>query len=94
MHPAAYLPNGDKLAEITKAINTVSDDEVIEFSKKLKWGTYGPNGDQPVKIRYLYDLDTEHLENILVTQGHIGPIYIRTILVLLKHRYIHLPALT
>jgi hypothetical protein len=87
MNPLAYLPHGPKLAEVTKAINTVPDSEVIEFSKTLKWGTYGPNGDQAVKVRYIYDLDTEHLENILVTQPHIGPVRARTILVLLKHRY-------
>ena len=37
-----------------------------------RWGTFGPEGDQPVRYVRLIDLSTEHLINILTTQDHIN----------------------
>ena len=37
----------------------------------LKWGSYGKNGDQPLKIERLVDLGTEHLVAILKNCHHI-----------------------
>lgn len=51
------------------------------------WGSYGPAADQPLNVRTLEDLDTEHLENILITQRHLSNEYAASILMLLKQRY-------
>ena len=32
------------------------------------WGTYGPNGDQPLERKYIMDLSDSHILNILATQ--------------------------
>lgn len=37
----------------------------------MTWGTYGPNGDQPVKYLTLAELDTDHIYTILRTQKHV-----------------------
>ena len=36
--------------------------------KSFKWGTYGINGDEPLKHVALSDMSTEHIEAILNTQ--------------------------
>ena len=33
-----------------------------------RWGSYGKEGDEPRKIRYLKDLSVNHIYNILRTQ--------------------------
>ena len=53
----------------------------------LTWGTYGPNGDQPLTHKSLADLDTEHLENIIISQPHVLPHFKAAILCELKKRY-------
>ena len=42
-----------------------------ENREALYWGTYGKNGDQPLKWKILKDLDTDHIEAILETQWQI-----------------------
>lgn len=47
-------------------------DEDHEINREyMTWGSYGPNGDQPLKIRKLRDLDTDHIHAILRTQTHL-----------------------
>ena len=47
---------------------TLYDDEPHEAQREvLKWGTRGPNGDQPVEYKKIKDLDTDHIEAILET---------------------------
>lgn len=51
---------------------TVTTDDTHKVKRKwFHWGTYGKNGDQPLKWKPLQDLDTEHIEAILETQSHI-----------------------
>lgn len=38
----------------------------------LKWGTYGLNGNEPLKHVLLKDLTDDHIKAILRTQNHIG----------------------
>jgi hypothetical protein len=54
----------------------------------LNWGSHGPEGKGPKRTRVLAELDTDHLEAILITQPHIGNSYRAAILALLKERYI------
>lgn len=39
----------------------VSLDQAIQIAE---WGTFGPNGDQPLKMVRLIDCSTDHLRNI------------------------------
>jgi hypothetical protein len=41
----------------------------------MKWGTYGKNGDQPLKLVLLKDMSDEHIRAILKTQFHINKFY-------------------
>lgn len=54
----------------------------------LTWGTFGPNQNEQVQRKLLIELETDHLENILITQVHIPPVYRAIILEILKDRYI------
>ena len=38
----------------------------------FRWGTYGKNGDEPLKYILLKDMETEHINAILKTQTHIS----------------------
>jgi len=42
------------------------------------WGTYGPNGDQPLKRVPISEMSTLHIENVLKNVQSIYPVY-RTI---------------
>jgi len=55
--------------------------------KTVLWGTYGPEGTCSLKKKPLSDLETDHLEAILITQPQIEPWLKATILELLKIRY-------
>lgn len=43
-----------------------------EIVKKMLWGTRGKSGIEPLKWLPLCSLTSEHLNNILTTQSHIG----------------------
>ena len=47
-------------------------DSFWKIRKAFAWGTYGPNGDQPLKHVILKDMDTDHIKAILETQPHIS----------------------
>ena len=46
-------------------------DPPTEDDLNLQWGTFGKNGDEPMRIVRLGDCSTEHLQAILRTEGHI-----------------------
>ncbi|MGR5347268.1 hypothetical protein [Vibrio mediterranei] len=48
-----------------------SDAEHVVIREYLEWGTYGKNGDQPLRFKALKDLDTEHIEAIIETQKRL-----------------------
>jgi len=39
-----------------------------EVRKEFRWGSFGKNQDEALKVRYLVDLSTNHIFNILRTQ--------------------------
>jgi hypothetical protein len=80
------IPKSMNIHELRKTLN---DDVLEDLSYTLKWGTFGLNGDQPRVDKPLRDLDTDHLENILVTQRHIAWQTSLVILHILKDRYIN-----
>lgn len=58
--------------EDCKNLSVYSDDSLEKIREVLTWGTYGKNGDQPLKRVFLKDMDTDHIEAILETQSHIS----------------------
>ena len=41
--------------------------KLLEMAKQFKWGTYGRNGDQPLKWKTYAQLSAPHIRNILIT---------------------------
>lgn len=78
---------GQTLANITKTIRNIPNTTLDELANTKLWGTFGPDGVGPMRMRTLGSLDTEHLENILITQKQISTIYSAVILHILKGRY-------
>lgn len=74
------------LKALTDKLNALTDEQLDNAARNIRWGSYGYETLTPLKVRYLVDLDTDHLENILVTQDHIGPVYRKVIFHLLKKR--------
>lgn len=65
-----YIRRSLNVAHATAAFVYTNDKhEVIRES--FKWGTYGKNGDQPLEMKLLKSLDTEHIEAILRTQTQL-----------------------
>lgn len=66
----------------------LTEEQMEEAIGEITWGTYGPDGKQPCKYIPLKDLDTEHLENILIFMSHPRPVMKKLLLYVLKKRYI------
>ena len=75
------------LARATGDLDQLNTECLDQLARELPWGTYGPNGDQERTVKILNDLDTDHLENILITQRQIHVVYSKTILHILKRRW-------
>lgn len=76
------------LAGITDRLNAMSESELNQLLDDTLWTSYGRDGKGPAKNRPLRELDTDHLENILVTQSHVPFVVRKSILHLLKQRYL------
>ena len=82
----SYVRGGGNLQSL--AVYTSDSRESIK--DKLVWGTYGKNGDEPLKRKFLKDLDTDHLQAILTTQTRIHPLRKQAILDILAVRKTYL----
>jgi len=49
------------------------DDPHEKVRESMTWGTYGVNGDQPLKRITLAEMDTDHIQACLDTQTRIYP---------------------
>jgi len=76
----AYINNKKikfKVSELTRVkIPLSKKNKKIHENDRFVWGTHGVNGDQPIKYKMMWELDTSHLKAILKTQMNIS----------LKHR--------
>ena len=52
----------------------------------ITWGSYGINGDQPLKLIKICDMDTSHLENVLLNVASIRPTIKKCMIAELKAR--------
>lgn len=73
--------------ECMAALGLSKDSPIADFSDRLIWGTYGHPAQMPEQWKKLRDLDTEHLENIVITQRRIPLIYSRAIMLILRERH-------
>lgn len=78
-----------RLTQVLISLNIISDcskfyleevDYMIEFKflkpeEILFWGTFGKNGKDPVKYLSLNELESDHIQNILLTQKNISAYY-------------------
>ena len=58
----------------------------LEEAKKLKWGTYGKSGKEPLRWTTLGRCTSEHLKAILETQFQITDQYRQAIKMILERR--------
>lgn len=74
-----YIVDGG-IDYIRRSVNTIPykelslylDDSHTVIREQFNWGTYGKNGDEPLKYVILADMSDEHIEAILKTQKHIS----------------------
>lgn len=60
-------------------LHTVYDSDPHErIRQHFHWGTYGKDGEQPLRHIPLHSMETDHIKAILLTQAHI-PGYVRNI---------------
>jgi len=53
------------------------DDPFDKVRKAVEWGTYGINGDQPLRWVRLCDMETDHINAVLKNVRSIGDSYAR-----------------
>jgi hypothetical protein len=53
----------------------------------LTWGSYGPAGDQPLKVSTIAELSTNHLQAIIQNVNNIDPLIEETMLTELFNRH-------
>lgn len=61
--------------------------EFLIYAKFITWGTYGKDGKDPLKYVTIELMDTEHLENVLITQDCLHPALRKIMICLLRKRY-------
>lgn len=54
----------------------------------LTWGSYGPNGDQPLKINLISEMSNNHIEAVLLNVSGTSEVIYRCMVQELKHRVI------
>lgn len=54
-------------------LSVYDDDPHVLQRATFHWGTYGINGDQPLRRVALKDMDTNHIEAVLETQQKLPP---------------------
>jgi hypothetical protein len=79
MNPKQYSILPLSVVTILAESECPDTDSIEWMADNTIWGTYGKNGDQPLKWVNLKNADTDHLEAILDTQKHISR-YIRDVI--------------
>jgi hypothetical protein len=49
------------------------DDEYALVREQVTWGTYGKNGDQPLRWVPVSEMSNDHIQAVLDTQNHMHP---------------------
>ena len=56
------------------------EDEFAVIRDVVTWGTYGKNGDQPLRVVPVSEMSNDHIQAVLDIQGRIHP-HIREVLI-------------
>jgi len=75
----------DKTLDDIESLEIYDDEPIESMMKKLLWGTYGKDGNQPLKYVKLFECETDHLHNILKSQ-RISDYYKSVINYILEYR--------
>ena len=79
----------EQLTEFTDNVDDIrkNKNKLKEF-RRLKWGSYGRQGERKSPVyKNIEDLDTNHIENIMINQRHYDARYAIAFLDILKERY-------
>lgn len=63
-----WTPDAPDYEELSLTI----DDPHEKVREHVKWGTFGPNGDQPLKYVTLKDMSTDHIKACLENVPHMS----------------------
>ncbi len=69
-----------------KYLNVWDTDPFIEVREAVEWGSYGINGDEPLKWNRLCDMSTDHIEAVLKNVKTIGDTYRKAFNLELEYR--------
>ena len=86
--PSIYFRKA-QFSDLDLSMHEFKRNDCLErVAKRLGWGTYGKKAKHhPLCIeKTLWDLDDQHLENILTTQYQITPMYKYVIIKIMKYR--------
>jgi hypothetical protein len=62
------------------------EDEFAIIREQVTWGTYGKNGDQPLRCVPVSEMSNDHINAILNTQTHIHPHLSEVLVLELEYR--------
>ena len=61
--------NGDEIDDSLY----LHEDEYTVIRDQVTWGTYGKNGDQPLRFVPVSEMSNDHIQAVLDTQKHMHP---------------------
>jgi len=62
------------------------DDEYMLVREQVTWGTYGKNGDQPLRYVPVSEMSNDHIQAVLDTQTRIYPQLRKVLIMELEYR--------
>lgn len=62
------------------------DDEYMLVREQVTWGTYGKNGDQPLRYIPVSEMSNDHIQAVLDTQTRIYPALREVLIMELEYR--------
>lgn len=80
------IPNKPGFWYYIEEVDWLMQNEYVEPRDILYWGTYGKNGDKPLKKVLIKDMSNEHIENVLLNVKEIDPLYEQAFIEEREHR--------
>ena len=62
------------------------EDEYAVIRDQVTWGTYGKNGDQPLRFVPVSEMSNDHIQAVLDTQKHMHPHLSEVLVMELEYR--------
>lgn len=74
--------NGDEIDDSLY----LHEDEYAVIRDQVTWGTYGKNGDQPLRFVPVSEMSNDHIQAVLATQKHMHPHLSEVLVMELEYR--------